>query len=54
MYKMSSNAKSSKSNNNKSLRLQLVDFMKDKIIKKQMKYLNNIYNNSGAPRARVD
>ena len=41
---MPSNVKSSKSNNNESLRLQLVDFMKDKIIKKQMKYLNKIYN----------
>ena len=41
---MLSNVKSSKSNNNESLRLQLVDFMKDKIIKKQMKYLNKIYN----------
>ena len=41
---MLSNVKSSKSNNNESLRLQLVDFMKDEIIKKQMKYLNKIYN----------
>ena len=44
MYKMSSNAKSSKSNNNETLRLQLVDFMNDKINKKQMKYLNKIYS----------
>ena len=44
MYKMVSNAKSSKSNNNETLRLQLVDFMNDKINKKQMKYLNKIYS----------
>ena len=41
---MVSNAKSSKSNNNETLRLQLVDFMNDKINKKQMKYLNKIYS----------
>ena len=41
---MPSNAKSSKSNNNEILRLQLVKFMNDKINKKQMKYLNKIYS----------
>ena len=41
---MPSNAKSSKSNNNETLRLQLVDFMNDKINKEQMKYLNKIYS----------
>ena len=41
---MPSNAKSSKSNNNEILRLQLVNFMNDKINKKQMKYLNKIYS----------
>ena len=41
---MPSNAKLSKSNNNETLKLQLVDFMNDKINKKQMKYLNKIYS----------
>ena len=41
---MVSKAKSSKSNNNEILRLQLVNFMNDKINKKQMKYLNKIYS----------
>ena len=41
---MVSKANSSKSNNNEILRLQLVNFMNDKINKKQMKYLNKIYS----------
>ena len=41
---MVSNAKSTKSNNNEILRFQLVNFMNDKINKKQMKYLNKIYS----------
>ena len=41
---MVSNVKSSKSNNNEILRLQLLDFMNDKINKKQMKHLNKIYS----------
>ena len=35
---MVSNVKSSKNNNNETLRLLLVNFMKGKLIKKQMKY----------------
>ena len=35
---MVSNAKSSKSNNNETLRFSLVNFKNGKLIKKQMKY----------------